>query len=75
MQYEFALRCREDVITKMKENWRNIVPKVLELCASANSTEEEEVKALSIIEKELRGSGTTAKAPAVFSFHEVRTYF
>ena len=59
----------------MKDNWQNIIPKVLELCASTNSTEEDEVKALLIIDKELQGSSTTAKAPVVFSFHEVRAYF
>ena len=72
IQHELALRCGEDVITKIKDNWKNIIPKVLELHSSTSSALEEDVKALLIIDKELRGSGTTAKAPAVFSFHEVR---
>ena len=60
----------------MKDNWKNIIPKVLELCASTNSTGEEEVKALLIIDNSYEvASGTTAKTPGVFSFHEVRACF
>ena len=77
MQYEFTLRCGEDAITKMKENWKKIVPRLLELHRSTpvvNSDEEEmQYKALMAMDKELRPSGTTAKAPAVFSFHKVLT--
>lgn len=68
------MRCGDDIITKIKENWKKIVPKLLELRTDTDSAKEQEVNALLIMDKELRASGTAAKAPAVFSFHEVRIY-
>ena len=77
MQYEFTLRCGEDAITKIKENRKKIVPRLLELHGSTpvvNSDEEEmQYKALMVMDKELRPSGTIAKASAIFSFHKVLT--
>ena len=73
VQYEFILRCGKDAITKIEDNWQKIVPKLLKLCTDVNTTQDQHVNALLIIDKELRGSGTAAKLPSVFSFHVVRT--
>ena len=73
MLYEFTLRCGEDAIIKIKDNWKKIVPRLLQL-RNATSDDDDECKALKIMDKELRSSGMTAKAAAVFSFHEVCSY-
>ena len=74
MLYEFTLRCGEDAIIKIKENWKKVVPRLLQLCNATSDDDDDECKALKIIDKELRSSGMTAKAAAVFSFHEVGSY-
>lgn len=50
------------------------MPKLLKLRTDINTTRGQDVNALLVIDKELRGSGTTAKTPAVFSFYDVRIY-
>ena len=47
------------------------MPKVLKLRTDFDSSRDQHLNSLVIIDKELRGSGASAKTPAVFSFHEV----
>ena len=71
--YELTLRCGDNATTKMKENWQTIVPKLLKL-GKIDSAKDQSTNALFIIDKQLRGSGTVAKLPAVFSFYKVHAY-
>ena len=66
------MRCGGDATAKMEENWQMIVPKLLELGTDIDITRDQNVNALFIVDKQLRGSGTAAKLPAVFLFYEVR---
>ena len=57
-------------IIKIKDK---VAPRLLQL-HNATSDDHDECKALKIMDKEFRSSGMTAKAAAVFSFHEVGSY-
>ena len=72
--------CGEGCVEKMRENWNKYVPRILKLdkeyeatpvADNGEVTEAMQQRALKILDKQLRCSGPSAKAPGAFSIYEV----
>ena len=71
VQAEFTMMCGEEAVTTIATKWRFYVPVVLRQggveAAQSRDSEQDDYRALELIDSRLRPGGPGAKSPAAFS--------
>lgn len=68
---EFSLMCGEAAVQTIRTSLGEYAPKLLQYVGYETIGEREMISVLEALDKSVRPSGLGAKAPAVFSLHEV----